>query len=160
MFFHGPSFCFGAIIGAAIIVLALYAPEFITATGTPTQTAEDTTQDSPKIEFQFDNILREAEVAPDLDSYEVPDAASNNGNYTIQAASFRQYEDAEALRAKLLLKNLPVRSLATRINGDPWYRVVVGPFADKVEADRAMTSLRELNLSAIWLRDSEGDRGT
>jgi cell division protein FtsN len=41
------------------------------------------------------------------------------------------------------------------INGENWYRVVIGPFDRKVEADRAMTKLREKNLAAILLKETK-----
>ena len=69
----------------------------------------------------------------------------------IQAASFRDKLDADQLRAQLLLQDMPAVTSVTDASGSTWHRVVVGPFPRKVEANRAMTALREQNLSPMWL---------
>ena len=48
--------------------------------------------------------------------------------YRVQAASFRDANDAQQLRAVLLLQNLPVELSSSNVKGQLWHRVVVGPF--------------------------------
>ena len=151
--FHGPSFATGALVGAAIVVLAAYGPELIQTSDTTVASQEQPTQTPPKLEFEFPDLLRQTEVKPDPAPYAVPvpEEGEIATTFNIQAASFQALADADALRAQLLLANLPVRTSASEVNGERWYRVVVGPFAKRVEADRAMTRLRERGLSAIWI---------
>lgn len=153
--FHGPSFYFGALVGAAIIVLVVYAPELLEQSPAD-KTAETTTEAvKPKVEFEFADILKNSEVKSQPEDYAVPQAEqAAPASYTIQAASFRVKDDAETLRGRLTLEGLNVRTLSTQVDQSVWYRVVVGPFNKKVEADRAMTRLRELGLSAIWVNRS------
>ena len=44
--------------------------------------------------------------------------------YRVQAASFRKVDDADQLRALLLLQNLPVEMSTSQVNGQRWHRVV------------------------------------
>ena len=151
--FHGPSFASGALVGAAIVVLAAYGPELIQTPDTTAASPVQPTETAPKLEFEFPDLLRKTEVTPDPEPYAVPvpEEGEIAATFNIQAASFQALADADALRAELLLANLPVRTSASDVNGQRWYRVVVGPFAKRVEADRAMTRLRERGLGAIWI---------
>ena len=69
----------------------------------------------------------------------------------LQAASFRSREDAERLRAALLLMDLPAATEAKSLSSGHWYRVTVGPFDSPVQAQRALTRLREKDIAAIRL---------
>ena len=69
------------------------------------------------------------------------------------SASFRDANDAQQLRAVLLLQNLPVELSSSNVKGQLWHRVVVGPFTRKLDAERARTKLREQDLPAILMRD-------
>lgn len=151
--FHGPSFSSGAIVGALVVVIAAYAPEFLAqrqAVAAPSQPTPETP--ARDIVFDFPRLLEEVEVKVDPLTYAVPEPDPNAAPpvYEIQAASFRDNVDADQLRAELLLENLPARVVAAA--GDSrWYRVRVGPFERRVEADRAMTRLRERGLDAILI---------
>jgi cell division protein FtsN len=48
-----------------------------------------------------------------------------------------------------LLENLPAHTASGEANGALWYRVTVGPFARKVDANRAMQHLRNQGLQPI-----------
>ncbi len=152
--FHGPSFAFGALLGAAIVITASYAPEMLRSDTTPGTAHTTGANQEPAVQFEFPDLLRDEEVQPDPDAYVIPkpDPATEPATYTIQAASFRNESDAEQLRAQLLLQNLPARTDSSSVNGETWYRVSVGPFERRVEADRALTRLREQQLSAILVR--------
>lgn len=158
LLFHGPSFSSGAIVGGAIVILAAYAPEFL-STDAVSPHAENTGQvvtRQPLVEFEFPQVLKEQEIKADPGAYEVPAPAADTplNFYTIQAASFRNGADAESLRADLLLNDLPAQIDTRLVSDKVWFRVTVGPFPRKVEADRAMTRLREMRLIPIWLNDS------
>ncbi|NKC00713.1 MAG: hypothetical protein GKR90_19770 [Pseudomonadales bacterium] len=157
--FHGPSFSSGAIVGGAIVVLAAYAPELLDAEITQaTDAAAQVESTQPVVEFEFPKLLRESEVIADPTAYEVPQPEEKTAAlfYTIQAASFRNGADAETLRADLLLNDLPAQIDTRLVSDKVWFRVTVGPFPRKVEADRAMTRLREMRLIPIWLNDHNG----
>lgn len=55
-------------------------------------------------------------------------AAKTTGPYYLQVGSFRVLEDAEALRAKIILMGLPVEIQRAEVNGLQVNRVRVGPY--------------------------------
>lgn len=152
--FHGPSFSSGALIGAAIVLTAAYAPEFLRSSEL-TGATDSASQEQPKVQFQFPELLRNTKVQGDPTSYSVPKPAVPGEEviYRVQAASFRDADDAQQLRAVLLLQNLPVELSSSNVKGQLWHRVVVGPFTRKLDAERARTKLREQDLPAILMRD-------
>lgn len=78
--------------------------------------------------------LQDAPVArPDTTTQNVAPASSQTakatGPYYLQVGSFRVLEDAEALRAKIILMGLPVEIQRAEVNGLQVNRVRVGPYA-------------------------------
>ena len=73
------------------------------------------------------------------------DAAPSSGadpfSYFIQAGAFRTPEDAEQQRAKLLLMGFQAKVSEREQSGRTVYRVRLGPFDKKDEADKAKEKL-------------------
>ena len=151
--FHGPSFSGGIVLGALLVIAAAYVPDVFREEVQKTL-AVKSREAREAVQFEFDERLRESEVRADPDAYaeDAGPASSAEMEYLIQAASFQARNDAESLRAQLILINLPVRTNAVQVGDKPWYRVTVGPFLSQVEAGRAMTRLRELNLDAFLIK--------
>lgn len=63
--------------------------------------------------------------------------------YLIQIAAFRNRQDAEQLKIKMTLKGFDVIVTNPRQASD-WYRVVVGPFASKDDAEKTRLQLAKL----------------
>lgn len=81
-----------------------------------------------------------------------PGNASESHVYLLQAASFLRRDDAEAMRAELLLEGMDANvSKVPRKGGGAWHRVLVGPFPDRTEMARALTKLRERDIPALPL---------
>ncbi|MFQ3229329.1 SPOR domain-containing protein [Reinekea sp.] len=136
---------------------------------------QDTPAPAPKIEqaeeiknktetlkqaFEFYQLLQDDEV-PLIAPEEAPGTSSNTNSSTvtqpvappkasswmIQVASFTRVGDADRLRAELILNGLPTSSINTVDLGDKgtYHRVVVGPFTNRSELNRAQDRLAELN---------------
>jgi len=147
--FNAPSFSAGAVFGAALVLVASYAPEIFQESVTSIRGPQNDTV--APVTFEFDRILENDVVLTDPDAYPAEFAEESGGappEYMLQAASFPRREDAEALRANLLMLNLPVQTNRVEIASGIWFRVTVGPFDSQVKARRALTRLRENNLSA------------
>ena len=138
------------VFGAALVLVASYAPEIFQESVTSIRGPQNDT--AAPVTFEFDRILENDVVLTDPDAYPAEFAEDRGGapeyEYMLQAASFPHREDAEALRANLLMLNLPVQTNRVEIASGIWYRVTVGPFESQVKAQRALTRLRENNLSA------------
>jgi len=154
--FHGPSFATGALVGAAIVVLAAYGPQLLqTPSNSQIEVLARDSAEPVELEFEFPEMLRSFEIQADPEPYAVPEEKKRqlSQTYHIQAASFRNRSDADQLRAQLLLDNLPATVATTEVREQTWYRVVVGPFPGRLEADRAMTRLREQGLTALRINN-------
>ncbi len=62
-------------------------------------------------------------------------------SYMIQVASFRSKMDAERLKASLTLKDFDVRIVTVSQANGHWYRVITGPYPDKIKAENAQNSI-------------------
>ncbi len=57
--------------------------------------------------------------------------------YWVQLASFRRPQDAEKMKASLSLKGIVVTVMPVTQQRVQWFRIVLGPFANKFDAERA-----------------------
>lgn len=73
-------------------------------------------------------------------------------SYYLQVGAFRVLEDAEALRARLLLLGLPVEIQRAEVNGLQVNRVRSGPFSKLDEMNRARTRLSEEKIVSTIIR--------
>ena len=67
----------------------------------------------------------------------VPVVNNNKDTYLVQVASFRSMREAERMKVSLVMKGFDVgitTAIAQQIN---WYRVIIGPFPSKIEAQQA-----------------------
>jgi cell division protein FtsN len=73
-------------------------------------------------------------------------------NYFVQVGAFRAPEDAEQQRIKLSLMGLPARVSEREQSGRIVYRVRLGPFDQKADADKAKEKLDSNGLEATLVR--------
>ncbi len=86
-----------------------------------------------------------------------PDAGSTASgadpfNYFIQAGAFRTPEDAEQQRAKLLLMGFQAKVTEREQSGRTVYRVRLGPFEKKDDADKAKEKLDANSVETALVR--------
>ena len=61
--------------------------------------------------------------------------------YWVQLASFRRAQDAEKMKANLSLRGVMTTVVSATQQHIQWFRVVLGPFANKLDAERAKKSV-------------------
>ena len=71
--------------------------------------------------------------------------------YFVQAGAYSRAEDAEQQRAKLVMLGLDARVTEREQSGRTVYRVRVGPFEGRAEAEKAAARIKALDLSASVL---------
>lgn len=112
------------------------------------QEAQNTTR------FDFYTLLPEREVI-------VPEDQSSNANnqpqqeiiYILQAGSFKNAEDADRLRAKLILLGLEVKVEAVSGKGNgTWHRVQVGPFKSRSKLSATRNTLIAEGIETLLLK--------
>ena len=122
----------------------------------PPAKPEPATAEKPKPSFDFYYILPELEVAvPEQElaaKSQKPSAADEKTEYILQAASFREHEQADQLKAKLALLGIDANIQSVQINQDTWHRVRIGPIRNMATLNSTLKRLKENNISAIIVK--------
>jgi cell division protein FtsN len=115
---------------------------------------EQTTEESGT-DLDFYEYLPQAEVVVNVVPVEIAESALQEEidpvTYFLQAGSFLDPNDANELRARLILMNLETRIQDTNLRGRTWYRVQAGPFVGRNSVDTAQNTLIENNIDPIRL---------
>lgn len=74
--------------------------------------------------------------------------SSKDGRFFVQAAAPRNEQSARDLAARLKATGLPSFTERVQASDGPRYRVRVGPYASRADAERARARLRELGVGA------------
>lgn len=110
---------------------------------------------TPKPRFDFYKLLQESETivpASETISEEKP-AQEQTTEYILQVGSFPRAEDADKLRAQLILLNLDANIEKVEIRkGEVWHRVVVGPFNNQNALTTARSQLVKNEYNALVLK--------
>lgn len=67
----------------------------------------------------------------------VTNAVASNESYMVQVASFKSMQEAERLKAALTLKGFGTKVVSSLQQNVNWYRVIIGPFASRTQAQQA-----------------------
>ena len=78
--------------------------------------------------------------------------AADPFSYFVQAGAFRTAEDAESQRAKLSLGGIEARVSEREQSGRTVFRVRIGPFDKRDDADKAKERLEALGMEAALVR--------
>jgi cell division protein FtsN len=117
---------------------------------------------TPKPRFDFYKILQESETivpASETTRADKPVEAQSNIEYIIQVGSFPKPEDADKLRAQLILLNLDARVERVVIrSSEIWHRVVVGPFATQNALTSARAQLVKNEYNALVIKRDKTKR--
>lgn len=122
----------------------------------PPKTPPATTE-KPKPSFDFYTILPELEVAvPEqeiADKSQKPSAQQDDKtNYILQAGSFRDYKQADQLKAKLALQGIDANIQSVQVNQDTWHRVRIGPIHEMATLTTTLKRLKEHNIPVIIVK--------
>jgi cell division protein FtsN len=131
----------------------------------PAGASEDAT---PEIAFDFYSALENTEVsvgaqqapveaeaeavAPQQAEEATTRPPSDTQAYIVQAGSFFDRQDAENLRAQLILLNLDANIAQGVVNGRTVYRVQAGPYSGRRAAEDVQRTLTANGIESIFLR--------
>lgn len=100
-----------------------------------------------------DGAERPRQQPPAIEMMPLRSARVANGNYLLQAGSFRNVNEADQLKANLALLGIEASvqnvELAT---GETWHRVRIGPFSDRRHLTEIRKRLQANNIHAIVLK--------
>lgn len=133
---------------------------------TPAQVAKKKKVPSPT--FDFYKILPNKEiniseyVADDQPGTKPQNDSSDNDMYVLQVGSFKDYDAADSVKAKLALLGIVPEIQRVVINGqDVRYRVRVGPFKNREKLAQARYRLKqnEMNFMLLKLKPDDDNNG-
>lgn len=105
-------------------------------------------------QFDFYTILPEKEViVPDYEintrTREERVGQAKTASYILQAGSFKDFKDADSLRAKLALMGIESKVEKAKVGSVVWNRVKMGPYTQMASVSAIRARLRENGIDAI-----------
>lgn len=110
-------------------------------------------------EFDFYDVLPKLEVEVARDSGK---KATNNssaagaidvpGSYVLQVGSYRNFVDADRVRAKLAIQGVESNIQKVSIDNDVWHRVRIGPINNLSKLEDTRRKLREAQIDALVIK--------
>lgn len=77
-----------------------------------------------------------------------PAKVTDSTTYYVQASAFQNSDDAEKLKAKLAISGMEASIQKAEVAGKgTWYRVRLGPFKGRDEAEAAVTNLKQSGIN-------------
>lgn len=108
---------------------------------------EDALPELPEEEWEYIKTLPGYEVEVDVAEQEKSDK-----RYLMQCASFKTRAQAEEMKAQIAFQGLEALIKPSSGDNGEWFRVILGPFDTKRDAERAKHTLRKVNITTcqIW----------
>jgi cell division protein FtsN len=119
----------------------------------PPDTAESSEEPAKSYDFydalpKFEMVVPEKDVRPDIKT--VPE--TRKGTYVLQVGSYKNFADADRVRAKLALQGVDAKVQKVSIDNDTWHRIRIGPIANLDELNRLRAILHKADVDALVIR--------
>ena len=113
----------------------------------PAPPTQEALPELPEEEWEYIRTLPGYEVEVDVEAQEKSDK-----RYLMQCASFRTRAQAEEMKAKIAFQGLEALIRHSSGSNGDWFRVILGPYESKRDAEKAKHSLRKVNIATcqIW----------
>ena len=111
--------------------------------------------------FDFYEMLPKFEVVvpekeKDVRPGGTPSAALDKpGTYVLQAGSYRDFAEADRIRAQLALQGIESKVQKVSVDTDTWHRVRIGPISELEELNRIRERLHEADIDVLLIRVPE-----
>jgi len=109
-------------------------------------------EDKPKLGFYSELPKRKVEIKDDPPLAQPPPNTPIKAGPTLQVGSFHRFEDADKRKANLALLGIASHIEHVPVAGGKLYRVVVGPYTDRKEAESTRVFLAKNNIEAVLQR--------
>jgi cell division protein FtsN len=123
----------------------------------PEAETADSGAEEPSKSYDFYDMLpkfevvvpeKEKDVRPDIKS--VPE--TRRGTYVLQAGSYKNFADADRVRAKLALQGVESKVQKVSVDNDTWHRIRIGPISKLDELNRLRQILRKADVDVLVIR--------
>jgi cell division protein FtsN len=113
-------------------------------------------QESAK-SYDFYSMLPKFEVVvPEKDKDVKPDIRgvpeTRRGTYVLQAGSYKNFADADRVRAQLALQGVESKVQKVSVDNDSWHRIRIGPISQLDELNRLRAILRKADVDVLVIR--------
>jgi cell division protein FtsN len=113
--------------------------------------------DDPGTSYDFYSSLPKFEVVvPEKEKDVRPDTRAvpetRRGTYVLQAGSYKNFADADRVRAKLALQGVESKVQKVSVDNDTWHRIRIGPISDLDQLNRLRTALRKADVDVLVIR--------
>jgi cell division protein FtsN len=122
-----------------------------------TEEAPDKEVDPNSTEYTFYDKLKNFEVVipekeKDVHRDVKPLPETRPGTYILQAGSYKNFEDADRVRAQLALQGVEANVQKVSVDTDTWHRVRIGPINNLEQLNRIRARLRQADIAALVIR--------
>jgi cell division protein FtsN len=104
----------------------------------------------------YDQLPKFEVVVPEKDKDVRPDARAvpetRRGTYVLQAGSYKNFADADRVRAQLALQGVESKVQRVSVDNDTWHRIRIGPISNLDELNRLRERLRKADLDVLLIR--------
>jgi cell division protein FtsN len=107
--------------------------------------------------YDFYSMLPKFEVVvPEKDKDVKPDIRgvpeTRRGTYVLQAGSYKNFADADRVRAQLALQGVESKVQKVSVDNDTWHRIRIGPISKLDELNRLRSILRKADVDVLVIR--------
>jgi cell division protein FtsN len=122
-----------------------------------TEAREAGAPETPAKTYDFYDMLPKFEVVvPEKDKDVKPDIRpvpeTRRGTYVLQAGSYKNFADADRVRAQLALQGIESKVQKVSVDNDTWHRIRVGPISNLDELNRMRQILRKADVDVLVIR--------
>lgn len=159
-------FVYGAVAGVVVTLAIVYYPGELPSIDMPLVDSDTEDATVPTVEFEFMYRLPRERVVTNVEPLHRPAdhvapvvaEAESGMEYLLQAAAFRGRNDADAMRARLILATNMTAEIESARDpaGGTLHRVLVGPFESREEMQRTLATLHEMDISPVALERPKG----
>jgi cell division protein FtsN len=118
--------------------------------------AGDTAPDDSKSYAFYEMLPKFEVVVPEKDKDVRPDTKSvpetRSGTYVLQAGSYKNFADADRVRAKLALQGIESNVQKVTVDNDTWHRIRIGPISKLDDLNRMRQILRKADVDVLVIR--------
>jgi cell division protein FtsN len=91
---------------------------------------------------------KDKDVRPDIK----PVPETRRGTYVLQAGSYKNFADADRVRAKLALQGIESNVQKVTVDNDTWHRIRIGPISKLDDLNRMRQILRKADVDVLVIR--------
>jgi cell division protein FtsN len=99
---------------------------------------------------KFEMVVPEKEKDVRPDTKAVPE--TRRGTYVLQAGSYKNFADADRIRAQLALQGVESKVQKVSVDNDTWHRIRIGPISKLDELNRLRQVLRKADVDVLVIR--------